>query len=137
MRRSELLAILLCVGCGSAPSISAEKVAEFSKTFEEYAVAVEAVRADVDAAVALPEPPSDETLAPISADLGTIAEALHADAANVKTGAVTERLEKVGTAIASLPHPFAKIAGYGLTLLSLGGVLLFTRKKPTLPSKEP
>lgn len=134
MRRLQSLALLLSVGCGTAPSVSAEKVQQFSETFAEYAIAVEAVKANVDAAAALPDPATDETLAPISADLSTIAEALRADASNVKTAAVVERIEKVGTAVASVPHPFAKIGGWALAAGALIFGLAARKKKPALPS---
>lgn len=132
--RHPAIALLLCVGCGTAPSVSADKVAQFSEAFAEYAVAVKKIKARLDAAD--PGPPESKALASVSADLGIVAEALDADASNVKTSAVAERVEKVGSAVASIPHPFAKVAGYGLSLLALGGAMLFTRKKPTLPSKE-
>jgi CheY-like chemotaxis protein len=126
MAMALLVAATAAVGCGSAPSMSAAKIAEYSETFEGYAVRVETVAARWQDG--LTEEEAAETLP----DLEVIASDLRADAANIKTDAAVERVEQLGAAVGSLPFPLAKVIGAGLGLGALGWAVFGRQKKSTV-----
>jgi hypothetical protein len=133
-RHPAIILVLLIAGCGGGPSISSEKVAEIAENYTRYADAVDAVQAEVKTIGEGLRPETPEPIGKVMEDLGAISQGLRADAANIKTAAVVERVEKLGTAIASVPHPFAKVGGWALAAGALIFGLAARKKKPPLPS---
>lgn len=115
---------ILAAGCGSCPPVSASKAAEVSDTFRAYAGAVQRIEARWEGGL----DESESTTA--RGELGLLRESLEADAVNLKIDATTDRIESLGAALGSVPHPAAKAAGAVLGLLAAGIAFFGRRKKP-------
>lgn len=122
------LAVVLAslAGCGSAPEMTAVAAARTSDNYGAYADAVDRVAARWTDG--LDEAEAKKT----QEDLAVLSEALRADAANVKTENIAQRLEGLGSALTKIPIPVVQTSGWLIAGIAAAVALLARKKKPNV-----